>query len=126
MNANCHSFTVYSARKQKCPSDSSLLRQLFSKSANSVVSKYLYHLVSVQRFLIHSLCSTTLNNKHTTSNNQSSGPWTFVCGKCPREFSTKSARDTHHEGCNRPTNGTTQASRCLHDTSSFPTGTDSG
>ena len=21
MNANCHSFTVYSARKQKCPSD---------------------------------------------------------------------------------------------------------
>ena len=41
---------------------------MFSRSANSLVSTYLvYHLVSVQRFLIHSLCSTTLNNKHTQS-----------------------------------------------------------
>ena len=72
-----------------------------------------------------------VGNGHSNSNgnsnsNSQSGPWTFVCGKCPREFQSRSARDTHHGECNRPTGGSTRASNCLHDNRSFPTGTDSG
>ena len=67
-----------------------------------------------------------IGNGHSQSNGHSSGPWTYVCGKCPREFSTRSARDTHHERCNRPENGATQASRCVHDSTSFHTGPDEG
>jgi hypothetical protein len=42
------------------------------------------------------------------------------------EFSQESYRDNHRERCNRPENGATQASRCVHDSTSFPTGPDEG
>jgi hypothetical protein len=67
-----------------------------------------------------------IGNGHSQSNGQSSGPWTYLCGKCPMEFSQKSSRDNHYERCNRPENGATQSSRCVHDSTSFPTGADEG
>ena len=67
-----------------------------------------------------------IGNGHSQSNGHSSGPWTYVCGKCPMEFSQESSRDNHRERCNRPENGATQSSRCVHDSTSFPTGADEG
>ena len=77
-------------------------------------------------FTMSSSNNQIVGNGHSTSNNQSSGPWTYVCGKCPMEFSQKSSRDNHYERCNRPENGATQSSRCVHDSTSFPTGADEG
>ena len=75
-------------------------------------SQLYYDFTKVLRLWLNLSLSVT-KSREMTQKTVASDPWTYQCGKCGKDFKTKSERDQHMIGCgNRP------KSKCNSGTSS--------